>query len=1101
MNMPEAPSEKERVATAVHLLEAHLPDIRLEVLGTGFETVVVTDRRHLYKVFDKNLINYQRLLDDLKERFKEPRRFPGIVDHLVLDGFSVLKVEHKPSTPYEGGRIDEMVEFLVECVSLGIVCWDVKPLNFRVFEDGLKFIDYGWDIKPYNYKDLIFMVQRAFLATRFHNHPEFLALTRRARRDLDTPFQDEFLDFFDLVYRRMVERGIPGPDTQELRLHSEEDLYLGLIEEVRERWNGVGCRVRTGNREGLPRRLVSEPGVIIDDAGPRGDGQRVVIVDGTIDPLDRSSRERLSSLRDEVRDDGRAYLIVKNPFFYSNVSHPLSRIRSNLLASGLEVVEFREAPYHNHPANGPASDHMVVEVRPSRRRVERVSLLIKTCAQDAQFIEPQIRHIVRQCESPTPFLEKLVVVDPRDGGFLRQYADPDSGHVARILDLLRDEGVIDDYLVSTGDPGEVRSINREWFGIDVASTHTVQGVPVTPQLFGFERCRGDYILQMDLDVIIGRRDRQHDFVADMIRDLKGDPGTFSVSMNIAHHPDSSAYLYTSPGGGQYVPEVRFCMLDKERLFSKRPFPNEVVDGMLKLSWYRSVERFQRENGYVSLRGGDPRSFYIHPPNEYKKNVDDLMHVVQRVELGYIPALQFDRFDLCGDASDWAIPRRRENYVFIICGRNVPPSKFQRCWNSILRQTREDWGAIIVDDASENGLGEYLELQTAALRDRVTFIRNVTRRGVLRNVHLAITRYCINPFSVMVILDMDDMLLSDDVLRLLNVEYLKGADMTVGTTFKLGSGVMRFVPDFNDTRNSRCGDVWMHLRTFRRYLFTEIAEEDFKRDGEWIDRFTELAYTVPIAEMARHPVHIRHPIYLWEPGHPRDEEHYRSTNEAKRFIAEKRGYNPPTKKHLPRVRPFGEMLDGMEGEDRWLMILRHAEKVNGVGEEVDSGLSERGVEESILLGETLPSKIDVILSSPSVRAVQTGEHIRAMNNPDSNVEVVPALRSIDINERNEWRKEGIGYDWKLILKRWSRGELEQRVAGSLDSFYRRMLETLMDTFGSKGAERAMVVTHDHVLYGLSVFLFKEYPVKVGYLHGIATTADEVRDVLEGKVRDQ
>ena len=71
--------------------------------------------------------------------------------------------------------------------------------------------------------------------------------------------------------------------------------------------------------------------------------------------------------------------------------------------------------------------------------------------------------------------------------------------------------------------------------------------------------------------------------------------------------------------------------------------------------------------------------------------------------------------------------------------------------------------------------------------------------------------------------------------------------------------------FDNPRRNRGGNVWQHLRSFRKRLFDAIPDEDLRLDGEYIDLANDWAYMLPIVEMAKHPVHIEEPLYLHEPS--------------------------------------------------------------------------------------------------------------------------------------------------------------------------------------------------------------------------------------------
>ena len=121
-------------------------------------------------------------------------------------------------------------------------------------------------------------------------------------------------------------------------------------------------------------------------------------------------------------------------------------------------------------------------------------------------------------------------------------------------------------------------------------------------------------------------------------------------------------------------------------------------------------------------------------------------------------------------ADWAGPKRTEPFVFVICGRNVNPGQFKRCIDSLTAQVGHDWGAVLVDDASTNGFGDYAEVLLADYRHRVTIVRNETRKGLLYNTWNAIANYCADPQSVIITLDADDALIGASVLERLRREY-------------------------------------------------------------------------------------------------------------------------------------------------------------------------------------------------------------------------------------------------------------------------------------------------------------------------------------------
>ena len=71
--------------------------------------------------------------------------------------------------------------------------------------------------------------------------------------------------------------------------------------------------------------------------------------------------------------------------------------------------------------------------------------------------------------------------------------------------------------------------------------------------------------------------------------------------------------------------------------------------------------------------------------------------------------------------------------------------------------------------------------------------------------------------------------------------------------------------FDRPRERRGGNVWQHLRSFRKRLFDAIPDDALRLDGDYIDLASDWAFMLPIVEMAANPVQIAEPLYLYEPS--------------------------------------------------------------------------------------------------------------------------------------------------------------------------------------------------------------------------------------------
>ena len=1001
----------------------------VRVIGSGYESTVYTDGNNVYKVFNRDSGPYMRLGEQLRGRFAGCRHIPDI-DCFLEDGRAVFTYPFRESLPYRGGMEEQMVGLMREAMGRGVCFKDVKPANLRVCGGDLMMVDIGWDVVPFCMRDFLFMVQRAFLSMRFADRSDFKAMARRALTDWDMPELTGFRDFFNRVYEGVV---LPGPADGVGQLVIPNDVWIdGVFSEVAERQ--VVCAPSCEELKGIRRRM--DP------------GERVVI-------------------------------IVGNPFFGG-----ADDVENLLCKSGFVILSHEDSPARPE-GNVFVSDLTAYCCEATEPLDRPVSLLIKTCYQDAPMLERCVKHIVSQLERPDPFDERVVVVDCKRAGFLRQYADADECRVIDILDGLAGSGVIDRYILYPGDPETAEDINRRWFGIGSAGTHSIRNIPIASQLFGFESCRNSRILQCDCDVIVVRMDPAHRYLKDMMDALDSDPDAISVGFNIAHAPDSEPNVYNHPGDGGFVPEVRICLLDRDRLESIRPFSNSVVDGVPELSWYRSVERTQSLRGKHSLRGGDPRTFYIHPQNTVKGDIGFWNRVLDCAERGRVPRAQFESVDLVEDRDAWN-ERVRDGFVFVICGRNLTNSLFLRCWQSVVSQSRSDWGAVIVDDGSDDGLHDCIR-HVAGSRDNVVIVHNRERKGALRNVYESIRDHMIDGNQVVVILDMDDMLISRDTLSRLRRLYLDGHDMVVGNALKSTSGIMVFVPDFKDTRNRRMGDVWIHLRSFRKYLFDSVDPGEFvDGEGRFVDHFTELTYTVPIAEMSTDPFFQSWPVYYWEPRIARNEAHYRSVEETKELVRSRPRHGP---EDVPSegVRPVPAGMYGRLVTGGTITVIRHGEKESGVR---DADLTETGYAESVRVGSGIAVHVDAAFASPSPRTVRTAEGILEGNRSEAAVVTLESLKGAVITDKAEWERIVRTRGRAEAFSDWLDGRIPESVREPPEDAAYRILMDLWDRIGSKAGSAVIAVTHDHVVKLLAHVMGCGHPEKVRYLDGYTFSSEDV-----------
>ena len=895
------------------------PIAPLTVLGCGMEGVALSDGKHVFKVFDywwksSSTVSAPAYLHTLVGKWNDAKCLYPIVDFQQDGHRAVLVYPFEPSEPYTGGHGPGMVELLAECWRHGVVCRNIHPDNLRVVDGRVRLIDYGSDIRPFAADEFVTMCQRAWLSYRWANQPKLAQIMRRALKDDGIPELDGFDRFHEAVRRVTGQHETPDVvfdwAREGGRVFDYGCGYGKLARKLAERGSEVMGYDPDDALEGRWERLSTGMGNLQfthnhAEVLEAGRFDLVICARVLCNILDDGDfRTVLDDLRSLVTERGRVIVTVCDPHFTfgglqaaeaertlprdadyehtfewrkklratgrvrCDVHRPERALRRAFARAGFAVCRRVEIPTVDLQRFEPASEQLVFELRPVAPLPGETSLLIKACAMDADALDVQIRHLVSQLEEPRAFAERILVVDCKEHRFLRQHT---AGSQRDLLDAARRlvaTGWLDRIVEAPGEGDATAALNRRWFALDTPHTHTAAGAHVAPLLAGFEACATRYALHVDADIMVGRLDRQHDYLRDMLAVLRGDPQALTVVFNIAQEHDRP---YTAENDTKpWRTESRAGLVDLARLRTALPLPNSLDAGRLALSWHRSLDvaiqgtSRGKPSAGRSYRGGDHRTFYTHPPNERKRDAAAWFAVLDRIEHGVVPPAQQGEVEWTGTVADWMLPRRPDPYVFIVSGRNVPAGRLRRCIVSLVRQKGLPWGAVVFDDASAPMFAEPFEMAWRDLAQRCTIVRNRRRQGLLANMVTAIRTICTDPNTVIVTLDADDALIGDEVLLRLAAEYESGADVTVGSMLRTDKAA-DYPVRFDRPRQHRGGNVWQHLRSFRKRLFDAIPDDALRLDGEYIDLANDWAYMLPIVEMAKNPVHIADALYLHEPS--------------------------------------------------------------------------------------------------------------------------------------------------------------------------------------------------------------------------------------------
>lgn len=716
------------------------PGADLAELGRGAEAVVLTDGARVFKVFDdcKNRDSDGRwaVLRSCVGRWRDTRALYPLLALEEDAGTRILVYPYEPSEPYCGGHGPGLVELLIECHRHGIACRNVHPKNLRVVGDRVRLVDYGADILRCDDPDatgveFTTMCRRAFLSWRWAFRDDLDVLLRRSLREHDLPELEGFDRFLEAVRQAI---GVAAPEdplvSRALELSPRRVLDYGCGKgRIARRLADAGAEVTAYDPDPkLGPRLAATAcdrlrvATTAEDAVPSGPFDLVICRRVACLVDEEALDDILSDLRSAVVEDGRVLLGVCHPVYAPRCPTPEARphdcggadpdrqfawrktvratgrvlhevhrperlLRRLVQRAGFRIVGRHERSTVDLARFEPVSDLLVLELEPVGK--PEVSLLIKACAMEAGTIGVQVRHLVSALEQPRGFAEVLLVLDSREEGFLRQHGPGDPSRLRREADQLVEEGWVDRIVHGPGDGPEAWATNERWLGIPSSATHAASGAQLASTLAGFDECRTPFLLHADADIMVGRCDPDHDYLGEMIDVLSRSGDAVTVGFNICHSGDVP---WSSAGDrGPWRTESRIGLLHMQRLRAMLPLPGEAEGDRPRLAWHRTLDLAIHAGAGSSWRGGDRRTFFVHPPNERKHDEDEWFSALDRIDSGSVPPVQMDQVEWTGDARAWQMPDRHEPFVFVIAGRNVPPERFRRCFDSVLRQRRTDWG--------------------------------------------------------------------------------------------------------------------------------------------------------------------------------------------------------------------------------------------------------------------------------------------------------------------------------------------------------------------------------------------------------------------------
>jgi glycosyltransferase involved in cell wall biosynthesis/peptidoglycan/xylan/chitin deacetylase (PgdA/CDA1 family) len=931
-----------REAQARLLVANHLMSEDLELLGMGDEGVVLRAGQRVLKVYDRWTPAKRRTTVPLLLELMENPTNTALPTLLAIhDWPNVFAVEYRfeDSEPFEGGRAPELVDMLRDLRRSGWVHTNICPKNLRITRRGLQLIDVGKSLQRATLEGEEVMIRRAFLSWRFAKRSDLATLMRASianeflpeltgwRALLEAtaePSPKIKLDQF--IHNRVdahspqtfLDYGCGKPRGNSQRTGDRQVTVFDVDPTLAERWRLDAPKVRywdthslktaLSNGETFDVILCSLVLCTLDDhtlstvlknlwqlAGDKGH-----LIIAVCDPTAIHIAQTVYQTRcDTAACDPALPTVYRKSVNGSTIlrkehHRSLEAYRRAFAKAGLRVIEESIISGFDTQRLERAPEFVVFELVPLPALPVRTSLLIKLCAMEAETALYQVRHLERQLARPRAFDEVVVLIDPHEGPFPRAHSAANLSGLRAAIARLQAEGVVDRVLEGFTDGMDSNTAAELWTGCSAPLAHCANGQPATAILAAIENCTGDYILHMDADVLIARPDETVDHIADAVRVFEQNANAVTLALSVYGDIDLSPRC-KSPDGMPYRVEAICGWVSKERLIALRPLNGGTDAGRLALPWHRMIDLAVRDGRATSLRCGSRALWFTSLDNLRKSRKEVLDLIMGRVEACQAPNLQNGRPLVAGTLTEWLEPKRHESMVVIICGRNVRPGRVERCFTSLRIQSDQNWGAIVMDDASDEPWREAIRRACLPLGDRVTLIRRNKRVGLLANTTLAVRELVQSTDSIIVLLDLDDALADPQALSIVAATHAQGADLTVGSMVRTDKET--FYPvDFSDPRGNRGGNVWQHLRTFRKSLFDRIRISDFKINGDWIDLANDWAYMLPLVEIAKKPTWLRQKLYLHEPSTSRHaDERAARENIISQIVAKPsyRGHTMPT----------------------------------------------------------------------------------------------------------------------------------------------------------------------------------------------------------------
>lgn len=214
----------------------------------------------------------------------------------------------------------------------------------------------------------------------------------------------------------------------------------------------------------------------------------------------------------------------------------------------------------------------------------------------------------------------------------------------------------------------------------------------------------------------------------------------------------------------------------------------------------------------------------------------------------------------------------QKFVIFSCGYNC--SKYiKKHIDSIRNQAYKNYIHVIVDDNSTDKTSEIIEKNK---HDKLVTYKNYKNVKWVGNALRYLDSHIESDEDVVVIVDADDWLAHDNVLKMLNKVYTLYKPWMTHSLFKYPNGkdsswIPQYTQNILSSRDFK-KVIWSftHLRTFKSFLWHNLDKEDLKGpDGNYTQYTYDMALLFPMLEMCQEDkiLFINNIMYVYNNENP------------------------------------------------------------------------------------------------------------------------------------------------------------------------------------------------------------------------------------------